>query len=270
MAERIYFERYTNIYRFRETIEKRPNNSQFGNDSHDKGAWYGTETWEIAVEQFENGIPEQAEKLNQSLNAFKAKSNITNTKIRPTNHYYGYTPNVSAAIIGLPKSMRRIERTPQKVKAISIMYDMTQNCGTSERTLQKAGETVLQLVYALECRGYRVSLDGVVFNGERDERKFMLFINFKEWKQHLDIMKLSFPLTSPAMFRRFGFMWAETLPEVTERVRGYGSHISKGTFMKTLPKIGMDTKNAYFICVDDCEEAAFDAIKLATNIGIVI
>ena len=150
------------------------------------------------------------------------------------------------------------------------MYDMTQNCGTSEETLRKAGETVLQLVYALECRGYRVALEGIAFNGERDERRFILAINLKDWKQHLDIMKLSFPLTSPAMFRRFGFKWAETLPDVTSRVSGYCSHMSKNDCLKYCAKAGMDTRNAYFISVNDCKNASFDALEVAKNLGIII
>lgn len=270
MGERIYYERYTNVYRFMDTIEKRPNNGQFGHDSHKSGDWYGTNTWDEAVYQFQNGIPEQAEKLQKSLTAFKANSNIASPKNRPKNHYYGYSPNVAAAIIGLPKSMRYNERQPQKVKALSILCDMTQNAGTDANTLRKAGETVLQLVYALECRGYRVSLDALAFCGERDERRFVLSINLKEWKQHLDIMKLSFPLTSPAMFRRFGFMWAETLPEVTERVSGYGSHMGKEMAFKTLNKVGIDTKTTYFVDVNSCKAADFDALEVAKNLGIIM
>lgn len=270
MSERIYYERYTNVYRFMDVIEKRPNNKQFGDTSHDTGMWSGTNTWEEALQQFQNGIPEQAEKLQKSLNAFKVNRNIASPKNRPKNHYYGYSPNVAAAIIGLPKSMRYNERQPQKVKAISILYDMTQNCGTDADTLRKAGETVLQLVYALECRGYRVSLDGLAFNSEHHDRSFILSINFKDWKQHLDIMKLSFPLTSPAMFRRFGFKWAETLPDVTSRVPGYGSHIDKEMCKRCCSKVGVDVKHAYFIGVDDCTEADFDALEVGKNIGIIM
>ena len=271
MAEKIYYERYTNVYRFMDTIEKRPNNEQFGKSSATSGDdWYGTNTWDEAMQQFQNGIPEQAEKLQKSLNAFKANSNIASPKTRPKNHYYGYSPNVAAAIIGLPKSMRYNERQPQKVKALSLLYDMTQNAATDADTLRKAGECVLQLVYALECRGYRVSLDGLAFNGKREERKFILAINFKEWKQHLDIMKLSFPLTSPAMFRRFGFRWAETLPDVTSRVSGYGRHMEKEETMKYLQKVGIDTKTAYFISVDDCREASYNALEVAKTLGIIV
>ena len=146
---------------------------------------------------------------------------------------------------------------------------MTGNACVGAGTLERAGETVLQLVYALECRGYRVSLDGLVFNAERDTRRFVLIINLKDWKQHLDIMKLSFPVTSPAMFRRFGFAWAETLPGVTERVHGYGSHMGKRATKEVLEAQHYDIKNSYLVTVDDCSAANFDALALATNIGII-
>lgn len=270
MANQIYFERYTNIYRFMDTIEARPNNNCFGTDSTQTGSWSGTETWEEAVNQFSNGIPEKAEKLKKSLQAFRANSNISATKSRPINYYYGYSPNIPAAIIGLPKSMRRVERIPQKVKAVSIIYDMTQNCGTSAETLAKAGETVLQLVYALECRGYRVSLDGLPFTGERDTRRFVLLINLKDWRQSLDILKLSFPVTSPAMFRRFGFKWAETLPGVTSRVSGYSSHLGKDGLIDALQKNGVNTANSYVITVNDCKSADFDPLKVAKSLNIIL
>lgn len=269
MENKVYYERYTNIYKFMETVEARPNNEQFGKDSKEDGEWYGAKTWKLAMEQFQNGIPEKAAALKKSLEAFKANSNVNAVKRKPTNHYYGYAPNIPAAIIGLPKSMRRVESTPQKVKALTLVYDMTQNCGTDAKTLERSGETVLQLVYMLECRGYRVALDCLAFNGERDERKFVLVINLKDWKQHLDIMKLSFPVTSPSMFRRFGFSWAETLPDVTSRVYGYGSHMGKKSTLSVLESQHYDVKNSYLITVNDCENAGFDPLEVAKTLGII-
>jgi hypothetical protein len=270
MAERVYFESYSNVYRFMDTVGSRPNNGQFGESSGKTGSWSGTETWEEAVNQFQNGIPETAEKLKRSLDAFKAKSNICTTKSRPVNYYYGYTPNIPAAIMGMPKSMKRIERTPQKVKAVTIAYDMCQNGSTRAETLQRSGETVLQLVYALECRGYRVSLNGIAFASYSENRKFVLSVILKEWKQHLDIMKLSFPLTSPAMFRRFAFKWAETLPDVTKSVWGYGSNMAKDDVKRICGANGIDVKNTYLVTVEDCTGANYDAIQLAKNLGIII
>lgn len=273
MANKVYFERFDNIYRFMDTIEKRPNNDSFGTSSQnkDKEKWAGTETYNEAVEQFSNGLPETAERLKQSLGQFKAKSNITTNKVRPNNHYYGYSPNVAAAIIGLPKSMRRIERQPQKTKTIGILWDCCENCGTTAETLRKSGETVLQLVYALEVRGYRVNLDCTPFASNDGNRDFVAIINLKQYGQHLDILKLSFPVTSPAMFRRFGFKWAETVPGVTGgKVWGYGHTIKNNRIMTILSEKGYDTKSTYRISVNNCEEASFDALEVAKTLGIII
>ena len=273
MENKVYFEHYDNLYKFMDIIEKRPNNSKFGNSSqkHSSDGWSGTKTYEEAVEQFSNGLPETAERLKQSLNSFKAKANLLTTKNRPNNHYYGYSPNIPAAIIGLPKSMRRIEKHPQKTKTIGILWDCCQNCGVDADTLRKSGEAVLQLVFALECRGYRVNLDSTVFTGNSYDRDFLVLINLKKYGQPMDILKLSFPVTSPAMFRRFGFKWAEGVPNVEgDRDSGYGRHLDKENLLEILSKNAIDTKSTYCISVDDCENADFDPLAIAKDLGIII
>lgn len=274
MANTVYFERFDNIYKFMDTIEKRPNNDKFGTSASkvSKDGWSGTRTYEDAIREFSNGLPETAERMKKSLGQFKARSNITTNKVRPINHYYGYSPNVAAAIIGLPKSMRRIERQPQKTKTIGILWNSCQNCGVEADTLRKAGETVLQLVYALECKGYRVQLDCAAFTGDCDDnREAILLINLKQYGQHMDILKLSFPVTSPAMFRRFGFKWAEGIPGFSgSKVWGYGHHLGKSRLSDTLSKQGYDTKSTYQIDVDDCKNADFNPLEVAKTLGIVI
>lgn len=272
MAEKIYFENFNNIYKFMDVIEKRPNNKKFGKSSQKNGDWSGTKTYSEAVEQFSNGLPETAERLKESLGQFKAKANIQTPRRILNNHYYGYSPNVPAAIIGLPKSMRRIEKHPQKIKTIGILWDCCQNCDYEADTLREAGETVLKLVFALELKGYRVSLDGIPFNGDADEnRKVCVLINLKKYGQPMDILKLSFPVTSPAMFRRFGFKWAEGIPDFSGgKVYGYGHTMDKDRLLEILSKNGIDTKSMYCINVNDCESAEFDPMQVAKNLGIVL
>lgn len=274
MANKVYFEKFDNIYQFMDTIERRSNNGKFGTSSQKESedGWSGTRTYGEAVEQFSNGLPDTAERMKQSLGQFKAKSNITTNKVRPNNHYYGYSPNVAAAIIGLPKSMRRIERQPQKTKTIGILWNCCQNGGVEADTLRQAGETILQLVYALEARGYRVQLDCAVFTGDCDNnREAVLLVNLKQYGQHMDILKLSFPVTSPAMFRRFGFKWAEGIPNFTgSSVWGYGHHLGKKRLCEVLTAQGYDTKSSYQIDVNDCQNADFNPLEVAKTLGIVI
>lgn len=263
------YENFDNIYKFMDIIEKRPNNGKFGQSSQKESSdgWSGTRTYKEAVEQFSNGLPETCERMKKSLERFKANANVSQNKARPRNYYHGYTPNIPAAIMGLPKSMRQIERTPQKVKAISIMYDASANCGTSADTLNKAGCTVLELVYALEVKGYRVRLDLLPFTS-KDGEEVVCAITLKDWRQPLDLLKLSFPLTSPAMFRRFGFKWAEGIPGVEKHFCSYGRTLTKDACRKLMEAHGVKTDNAYFIDVRDCQKADFDALKVADALGI--
>ena len=271
MADFLYYESFPDIYHFMDIIERRPNNDKFGTSSQKVGEWSGTETWEEAVTQFSNGLPEVTEKLKAAMDSFTAKANIITEKRTPRSYYYGYAPNIPAAIIGLPKSMYHIHRIPQKTKTIGILWNSCQNCDVEADTLRQAGETVLKLVYILERKGYRVQLDCIPFSGESDNRKFVCIINLKQYSQHMDILKLSFPVTSPAMFRRFGFKWAESIPGVPgSKVFGYGSHIHKEPLLPILAQHGYKTEQTYCIDVNDCESNSFDPVKVAEALGIKI
>ena len=271
MANKLYYESFPDIYRFMDTIEKRPNNKQFGDSSQKKGDWSGTKTWEEAVQQFSNGLPEVAEKMKTALTQFTAKANIVTTKHTPRSYYYGYAPNIPAAIVGLPKSMYQVQRIPQKTKTIGILWNSCQNCAVEAETLRQAGESVLQLVYMLERKGYRVQLDCIPFSGNESGRDFVAVINLKQYAQHMDILKLTFPVTSPAMFRRFGFKWAEGIPNVTGgQVYRYGSHLGKAKLLRILEKQGYNIKSTYCVDVDDCQSNDFDPMRIAESLGIVV
>ena len=41
-------------------------------------------------------------------------------------------------------------------------------------------------------------------------------VKVKDYREHMDLQKLCFPLAHPSMFRRFGFKWLETVPGLTE------------------------------------------------------
>lgn len=273
MANNVYYESFPDIYRFMDAIGRRENNGLFGRSSEkeSRDGWSGTRTYGEAVDQFSNGLPETAERLKQALGAFKAKSNITTNKVRPQNHYYGYTPNVPAAIIGLPKSMRRVQRIPQKTKTIGILWDCCQSCKWEADDLRKAGETVLQLVYALEVRGYRVRLDCSPMNTIDDGREFVSILNLKQYGQHMDILKLSFPVTSPAMFRRFGFKWAEGVTGIKGgSICSYGRTLGKQKLFTILSANGYDTKTMYYIGVEECHAASYNPLEVAKTLGIII
>lgn len=275
MANKFVYEQYDNIYKFMDTITSRPHNGKFpsfdiGSASTDDPRWYGTPNWDTAMRQFENGIPEAAEKLKHSLASFKANPAFTN-RVKPRNYYYGYAPNVPAAIIGLPKSMRQMNRQPQKIKTVTLISNACVLSDVSASDLQRHGETVLNLVYALEKSGYRVQLELLISATDCNSRgDLFCSIILKEYKQALDIMKLSFPLTSPSMFRRFGFRWKETMVGLGGSNSGHGSSYKSPQIKRLYTENGIDFKNKYIISHADSKAAGYDALKLAKALDLMI
>lgn len=265
------YENYDNIYRFMDVIKSRPNTRQAGDSAKrdSDNSWYGM-SYENALEAFAKGLPEKAALMQQEVRKIDIKSNISISKARPRNYYYGYSPNIPAAIIGLPKSMRQIQRVPQKVKAVTIFYDATMNGGTDVQTLESAGLCVLKLVYLLEKSGYRVKLDYTPFAGTKGSENAICALTLKEWKQPLDLLKLSFPLTSAAMFRRFGFLWIETVPGIHNWGSCKGSHLSKSNLVKLLRETGRNIDNIYVIDVPACKQTHYNPVELAESINIKI
>lgn len=263
------YENYDNIYRFMDVIKSRPNTRQAG-DSAKRSPderWYGM-SYENALQAFENGLPEKADAMKKEVAKLFLESNVTVNRARPRNYYHGYTPNIPAAIIGLPKSMRQIQKTPQKVKAVTLFYDGTMNGGTSPDELEKAGFCILKLVYLLEKSGCRVRLDYSPFAGRSGNENAICALTLKDWRQPLDLLKLSFPLSSAAMFRRFGFLWIETVPGIHNWGSTKGSHLSKTDLIQRLRETGRSIDNVYVIDVPACENADFNPAELAKNLEI--
>lgn len=268
----IVFENFPTIYALIGAVHSRPNNHHFGTNSAEQGnrKFFGTDSYTEAEELLASGIAEKAEELRKSLNRFRAQTNVDANRRRTRRDYCGYRPNVPAAIAGLPKTMYRHNKVEHKVKAVNIIYDCGMNCGTSAETLEKSGSAILSMVYALEMSGYRVQLNILPFAAETGSNRAVCMVGLKDWRQPLDILKLSFPLASASMFRRFGFHWAETSPDVTVNYPSYGHHMEKSDVLETFDKVRYTTKNAYVINVPDCEAVSFDPLKLAERIGIAI
>ena len=265
----IYCDNFSDVFQFQHAIETRRNNGQCGDSSRTNSNSFSGMSYDEALTCVTAGLPDVASRLKRELNQFKAKQTGNLNQRRPINYYNGHSPNVPAAIIGLPKSMRKVVKTPSKVKTIRIFYQVCVNCDVEAEDINRAGSAVLQLVYWLELQGYRVELVLVAFCAEESRRrKAVCTITLKEFKQPLDILKLSFSVGSVAMFRRLGFRWLETVPGLTGAWRyGYGHTITeKPKALKALQEAGKPIDNGYFINFYDCQNADFNALELGKQI----
>ena len=270
------YEYFDDIRKFMTGVNSRENNNVMKNATSsqktDNKAWNGTETYKEACELFTSGLPDVCERLKK----ITAKTNMTyqqndyGARIKKRNYYYGYAPNVPNAILGLPKSMKQNVRIPQKVKTVELFYNASMNAGTSGEELSRAGECVLTLVNVLEKNGVRVKLNQLLFAATCKNDNAICSILLKEWKQPLDLLKLSFPLTNPAMFRRFGFKWIETVKGLTNTnwSFGYGKAMKKDELINCLTDLDISTKNSYVITVQDCLDVKFSVDTLINNLNI--
>ena len=271
----LVYDNFSDVFAFRQAIQTRPSNGKASDKAKTNDNEFSGMPLDDAYNALTDGLPEVADKLKRELTKFKAVVSGQLTQRRPINYYNGHSPNVPAAIIGLPKSMRKVTKTPSKVKTVTIYYNSSANCSHKAETLEQAGATVLQLTYWLEMNGYRVKFVLLPFLAEESGEIACCKVLLKEYKQPLDILKLSFSITSVSMFRRLGFKWIETVPGLKESwAFGYGYPLANSGDTKRilgiLKQTGENTENTYYLSVNECKKANFDAIKLASDLGIKV
>ena len=228
---KIVSEHFKSISEMMDIITKRPNNKimESQNSSSRKGQknWYGTESFEEAVDLMQTGykdvLPQIKEGLNTSMKAL-SKQFARSDMRRPRNLPIGFIPNVPNAILNLPDSMIDIRLSPQKRKTLTITYVMAGSCGCRAEMWIKAGIALLTAIKIIERRGISVKIDASFYCGSSDGETVMGSVTVKHFGQPLDLQKLCFPLVHPSMFRRIGFKFLETTPVLTKEgfAWGYG------------------------------------------------
>lgn len=224
---KIIFEEFNGLNQYIDVISKRRLNNVFSSRSYDLGSAKEDysftlthsydEACEIARIGYKNGLV--------GMKAANTKSRHTQTapKLTPEVGIVGYTPHIPNAILGIPLSMINKKEIEQKAKVISILYYMGGHCGIDTSEFVEAGKNVLNVIHTLELQGYRVALNVLTNFCEPDERA-LCSVQIKNWRQPSNPLKIAYPLIHPSFFRRHGFRWLETQPELTsdEFIYGYG------------------------------------------------
>jgi len=240
----------------------------------DRDSFTRTKSYAEAVELMRNGYAEPLEKIKRGVEANMQGMSAEKTAVK--NDIVGYAPCVPNAILGIPQSMINKELTVKKSKILTIIHDATSNCDTSTETFIKAGIATLTIVNSLEKRGYRVSLRVAFKNSRACEQRTFATVTVKDWRQPLDLQKMTFPFCHPSMLRRIGFKWLETTPRLTERdfAYGYGRSLSGvdsyEDIVKELTEKHLIADNEKYINLDLCKRKEFDAQEIARACGLEI
>ena len=152
-----------------------------------------------------------------ALKAVSTKSRHMESALKnmPTTGVVGYAPHVPNAITGVPLSMITKQPVEQKAKVISILYYMGGASKIDTSEFVEAGKNILNVIYSLELQGYRVALY-VMTNFCGKYERALCTVQVKHWRQPSNPLKIAYPLVHPSFFRRHGFRWIETQPEITD------------------------------------------------------
>lgn len=222
---KIIYEHFDSLGQYLDTIQARKVNRVFsGHSLHSEDRDYNftlTESYEEANELARTGYKEGLDKLKAANS--RARHMGSAQKALPVTSVVGFAPHVPNAITGVPCSMIATQKVEQKAKVISILYYMGGACHVNAKEFVEAGKNILNVIYTLELQGYRVALNVLTNFCEGSERA-LCSVQIKHWRQPSNPLKISYPLIHPSFFRRHGFRWLETQPELTVRdfTCGYG------------------------------------------------
>ena len=184
--------------------------------------WYGTKTYEEAIELFKNGIPDESAKLTKLL---KAEQKMQPVQImKKVNNIQGFQPIVPLYLMGIPNNMVGMQMKPVKQKVVNLYTNVSYRSYVSQNAIRNECIKKFRLISKLESQNYRVNLF-ILFNTrtKNNKMRFISTIKVKGADERLNISKLAFPLVHPSMERRLLFRLLEVYPESDkDLVRDYG------------------------------------------------
>jgi hypothetical protein len=283
MARKVIFEEFKTLENVLETMEKRPvRNQAFKNKENlassreeigEKNPWSGTSDYNEAMQIIKEGYKKPLDKMKKAI--LKIGQNETYKRPRTKNDYIGFAPNVPNYLMNQPINMINREKQTNKAKTIHLIYSYSASSKIKPSDMITGGINFISLVNSLEKQGYRVKID--ILSSFTTTKTLACFtINVKEYGQNLNLLKLTFPLVHPAMFRRVAFKWIETTPNLKDSdiTIGYGTPLSyimgydtkkEAQYLKDNGVIKND--NTYFCTVYTAMKTN-DIETLAKTIGI--
>lgn len=279
----IIHEHFKSLNYLVDTMHERPLNKAFHdyerlassrNEIGEKEPWSGTETYDEATNLIKTGFRDPLEQMKKAI----VKIGQTEKKNRPKlkNDFVGFVPHVPNTVMGLPMTMLNKEKQISKNKMIHLLYSFGASSNVGPADLIKGGVNLISLVNSLEKQGYRVKID-VMTSFVSSKTVSCMTVNVKEYGQKLNLLKLTFPLVQPAMFRRISFKWLETTPDNKDKSyqSGYGRPLSAEFKYNAqeeadyLREIGViKHKHTYFLGVYNAMRSKGPE-QLAQEIGII-
>jgi hypothetical protein len=183
--------------------------------------WSGTPTYKDAAHLLATGWTTFAQKIAARVKPSTVSAPVKRS--RPTFGMVGSQASVPLYLQGVPNNMIDRKMEAQKQKIIVINKGIDFSAMVSSETIEEEGIKAIQVIQALENKGYRVKLN-VFWSSTSGDETICFRVTIKKPEERLSLTKVAFPLAHPAMLRRVGFRFLERCPFMTKPgfTGGYG------------------------------------------------
>lgn len=179
----------------------------YDSNATDDPTWYGTASFDEAVDRIVKGDLDLAKKLKGS-EKLDIHMPSTGIKKKMVCQVTGFMPHVPNYLAGIPNNMIFCREEKVQKKVLTVIYGCNTWAGESAKNIAQVSARVVSCIMSLERKGYRVNLyaSNVANNGAY---KTGFITKLKDSGQHIDVLKMAFPLLSASWNRRFGFRYRE-------------------------------------------------------------
>ena len=233
-----FFKRFESITSLMTYLDTTPITDTFRGCCHSEysdSKFYGYESYSEAREKMLNGDKELAKKLRGTA---KLDINVpaTGTKKRMVTRVVGFMPHVPNFLAGVPNNMVWVEEKKITEPVITIVYNIGCLGSSSGDKVTMVSARIMSAIMSAERKGYRINL--YVASAQTEGSQECGFVcKIKDSGQHIDTLKMAVPMISPAMNRRFGFRFRETMKGLKSSWKyGYGSSMGNYTFRAFLDR----------------------------------
>lgn len=176
------------------------------NETHNS-EWYGTKTYQEAEQRIVKGDDELAKMLRGS-DKLDIHMPSTGVRKRMVTRVAGFAPHVPNYLAGVPNNMLWVEEKKVPKKVLTVIYGCNTHGDETAEDIAKVSARVVSCIMSLERKGYRINL--YASNAaDSGSRRTGFITKLKDSGQHIDVLKMAFPLLSASWNRRFGFRFRE-------------------------------------------------------------
>ena len=207
----------------------------------------GTESYEEAESLLLYGDKSIAAKLvecnGKRMNEAK-KNTIYNSPV-------GFVPNIPNYLLGRPDNMFSVKtQTYKSCKVLNVCVNSAVAYSVETKDIIAFNQKLLNVVYTLEKRGYRLNLYvGVVAEFSKSKNIGACFIKVKDSGKLLNVTNVAYPLCNASFLRRHFFKWVETNGKTFSR--SYGCIAQRNESEKAIKQLFNRTKNISLIITSD-------------------